>query len=114
MSISKALLRFARSVVQSVISQITQQVNVVQEQVYQEIGKWVQSTVNGIWRGKGSEAFVEEMNTFMLPRAAEVIQSFTGIHTNINHATNILDQADETVRNLANTAADLFDNIYKG
>ncbi|MEW5987098.1 MAG: hypothetical protein AB1791_10730 [Chloroflexota bacterium] len=112
MSISSALLSFARSVVQSVISQVTQQMNVVQEQAYDQVKAMVAQTVGGAWRGQGADAFVNEINTVMLPQIVQSITSITAINSSIQFASEVIDRADEQVSAAVNTLADTFSSIY--
>jgi hypothetical protein len=46
-----ALIRFARRVVQNVLSQLMQQFNLVQEQAYSPMQAMVQQVMAGVWVG---------------------------------------------------------------
>ena len=50
------LLRFARQVVAGVMSQLTQQMNIVQQQAYRPMQMMVQQVTGGVWIGKGADA----------------------------------------------------------
>jgi hypothetical protein len=72
MSITSMLLRFARKVVGNVLSQLTKQLNVVQEMAYQPMQQMVQQVTSGVWVGKGADAFVEEVSSIMMPGVGKI------------------------------------------
>lgn len=108
----KALLRFARKVVQNVMSQLTQQLNIVQEQAYTPIQQMVQQVVGGVWIGRGADAFVEEINSMMLPNINQITQNIGTMGRNIQNAIDVIDRADDQVNNAVNGLADLFGGIF--
>jgi hypothetical protein len=111
---TKALLRFARSVVRSIVNQTTQQINLVSEQVQTPLNTMVQSVVGGVWRGRGAEAFIQEINGEILPMLSQIVLAFTGVNSNITYSIDSLDQADEQVRSMSHDLGDLYEGIYKG
>lgn len=106
------LLRFARSVVQNVLSQLTQQMNVVQDQAYSPMQQMVQQVVGGVWVGRGADAFVEEINGLMMPRTNRVTENINTLNKNVMFAIDRIDQADDEVQTAVNSLGDLFGNIY--
>ncbi len=62
MSILSILLKLARQVVESVMGQLMQQFNVVQEQAMSPMKAMVDQVVGGVWVGDGADAFVEEVS----------------------------------------------------
>ena len=114
MSTFSALLRFARQVVNNVLSQLTQQLNVIQEQAHAPMKAMIADVVGGVWVGKGADAFVEEVSGIMLPGVGRISDHITKFHHDIGYATEIMDQADEQVTTMANGLADIFDGIYNG
>lgn len=112
MSVRSSLLRFARSVVQNVISQVTQQLNVVSEQAYNQIQNQVRQVVGQVWRGQGADAFAAEINSEVLPNIQRIMESITTINSNINFATDTIDRADEQVRSTVDSLADTFGSVY--
>ena len=71
-AIKKALLRFARKVVEGIMSQLMQQFNVVQEQALAPMRLMVQQVMGGIWVGDGANAFVDEVSSLMIPGVGRV------------------------------------------
>ena len=114
MSFMSVILRFARQVVSNVLSQLTQQLNVIQEQAHAPMKAMVADVVGGIWIGKGADAFVEEVSNIMLPGVGRITDHITKFHGDITGAINIMDQADEQVTGMVNGLADIFDGIYNG
>jgi len=94
------LMRFARKVVEGVLSQLTQQLNVVQEMAMAPMRAMVQQVVGGVWRGEGANAFVQEVNNLMIPGVGRVAETITGLNANLRFAQSVMDRADEEVDKL--------------
>ncbi|NJN66785.1 MAG: hypothetical protein HC884_08745 [Chloroflexaceae bacterium] len=107
MSVRSVLIRMARSAVESALSQLMQQLNVVEEQALAPMRTMVQSVVGGIWIGEGANAFVEEVSSLVIPGVGEVGENITTMHTNVSSARDIIDRADEEVSRLVQSR--LFD-----
>lgn len=108
----KALLRFARAVVQSVLSQLTQQLNIVQEAALAPMRAMVQAVTGGVWVGKGADAFVQEVSSMMIPGVGQVMQHIQGVQQNLQRATDIIDKADNDVNSMVNQVSDVFEGIF--
>ena len=105
------LLRFARAVVQSVMSQLMGQLNVVQEQALAPIRSIIQQVVGGMWIGEGANAFVEELSTIMIPGVGAVMQNISWLNTGLQRASDLITAADDECLPLVSEAADLFGSI---
>ncbi len=112
MGLFRTLLKIARGVVESVMGQVTQQTNIVQEQVTNQINRMVQQTMDGIWIGKGADAFVEEMTSQVLPKLNQVVNHNTGMSSNIRRSMDIMGQADKAASSIAGNIADVFRSIF--
>jgi len=112
MSMFSQLLRFARMVVQNVMSQLTQQVNVIEDQAMSPMRNMIQEVVNGVWIGEGANAFVEEVSSLFIPGIGRVAETINIVNSNLQHAIDVLEQADQQVTSLVNSLGDLFDGIY--
>jgi len=106
------LLRFARQVVQNVMSQLTQQVQVIEEQAMTPMRTMIQAVTNGIWIGEGANAFVEEVSSMFIPGIGRVSETINVVNKNLDNAIQIMDQADQEVTSLVNSLGDLFGGIY--
>ncbi|MAT99798.1 MAG: hypothetical protein CL608_21875 [Anaerolineaceae bacterium] len=107
-----ALIRFARKVVENVLSQLMQQFNVVQEQAYSPMQAMVQQVMDGVWVGKGADAFVEEVSSIMMPGVGKIGDGINVFSKNINNAIDVMDRADEQVNNMVSSLGDLFGGIF--
>jgi uncharacterized protein YukE len=107
-----ALLRFARAVVQSVLSQLTQQLNIVQEAAMAPMRAMVQAVTGGVWKGKGADAFVQEVSSLMIPGVGTVMQHIQGVQGNLQKASDIVDRADAEVNNQVNQVSEIFGSIF--
>ncbi len=110
--LKQALLRFARSMVQNALSQLTQQFNVVQQQAHRPMQMMVQQVVGGVWVGKGADAFVQEVSSLAMPKVDQIAQRITRTQKNIQFASDCIDRADEQVRTKVNALGDRFGAIY--
>jgi uncharacterized protein YukE len=107
-----ALIRFARRVVQNVLSQLMQQFNLVQEQAYSPMQAMVQQVMDGVWVGKGADAFVDEVSSIMMPGVGRIGEGINVYSRNIQNAIDVMDRADEQVNNMVNSLGDLFGGIF--
>jgi uncharacterized protein YukE len=112
MSIMSVLLRFARQVVQNVLSQLMQQFNIVQEQAYKPMQMMVQQVTDGVWVGKGADAFVEEVSSIMMPGVGKIGDGIDRFSKNIQNAIDVMDRADEQVNGFVNSLGDVFGGIF--
>ena len=99
-AISDDLIRMARAVVDSVLSGLTQQLNIVEQAAMTPIKAMVQQVVNGIWIGNGANAFVNEVSSLVIPGVTQISSHITGMTSNITKAREIIDQADQATQNL--------------
>ena len=108
----KLLLRFARAMVQQALSQLTQQLNIVQDQAYKPMQAMVQPVVGGVWVGRGADQFVQEVSSLAMPNVERIGQQIVRTQQNINFAIDTIDKADEQVRAKVNSLGDLFGAIF--
>lgn len=107
------LLRFARQVVANVLSQLTQQLNIVQQQALQPMRTMIQQVTGGVWVGDGANAFVQEVSSLMIPGVGKVGENITTMQRNLNRAIEVMDRADQQVNNMVRGLADVFNGIYR-
>src|SRR3954462_11305634 len=93
----KFLFRFVRKVVEGVLSELMQQLNVVQELAMAPMRAMIQQVLGGVWRGEGANAFVQEVSTMMIPGVGQVADTITGLSSNLQRAQEAIDRADEEV-----------------
>lgn len=110
--ISSILLKFARQVVQTVMSQLMQQANIVQDMAHKPMQTMVQQVVNGAWVGEGADAFVEEVSNLFMPRTMQINEQILKFNTDLQLAVDTIDRADAQVNNAVNGLADIFASVY--
>jgi predicted ribosome-associated RNA-binding protein Tma20 len=107
------LLRFARQVVANVLSQLTQQLNIVQNQALQPMRTMIQQVTGGVWVGDGANAFVQEVSSLMIPGVGKVGENITTMQRNLNRAIEVMDRADQQVNGMVRGLSDVFNGIYR-
>ncbi|MDJ0754298.1 MAG: WXG100 family type VII secretion target [Ardenticatenaceae bacterium] len=110
--IASILLRFARKVVEGVLSQLGGLINQVTEQALNPMNQMVQAVTGGVWVGKGADAFVEEVQGLMMPGTTQITETIGIFSKNISNAVDVIDQADSMVNNAVNGLADVFGSIF--
>jgi len=98
--IASILLRIAKAVLQQVLQGLMQQFNVVQEQAMAPMRAMVQAVTGGVWIGQGADAFVEEVSSLMIPGVGKVGNNITKLRGDLEHARDVMDQADADVSRL--------------
>lgn len=98
-----ALIRMARAVVQSVLAQLMQQFNIVEDQGLQPMRMMVQQVTDGVWRGQGANAFVDEVSSLMIPGVGRVGENIQTVHSNLDRAVNVIDTADSQVNQMVSS-----------
>jgi len=96
------------------MGQILQQVNVVQEMAQKPMQMMAQQVVGGVWKGKGADAFVQEVQGLLMPNASKISDSMTIVHKNMTRAVDVMDRADAEVKTKCAALGDVFGAIYKG
>lgn len=98
--ITGVLMRLARSVLNNVLSQLTQQLNVVTEQALNPMRTMIQQVTDGVWVGEGANAFVEEVSSLMIPGVGKVGEHISTMSRNLQFARDTIERADEEVDRL--------------
>ena len=107
------LIRIARQVLNTVLSQLSQQFDVVTDQALSPMRMIIQQVTNGVWVGQGANAFVEEVSSLMIPGVGQVGTNINTIADNLRFAVDVMDRADEQVNTMVNGLADIFDGVYR-
>jgi hypothetical protein len=110
--IKSLLLKFARQVVASVMSQLTQQQNIVENMAVKPMQAMIQQVVGGVWIGKGADAFVQDLMSIFIPRSNQLIDNINKFNIDLKGSVEIIDQADKQVNTLVNGLADVFGAVY--
>jgi len=97
--------------VQDVVSQVAQQSQQV-EDVAGVIRTGMQPIAGGGWVGLGAQAFIDEVQSRLLPEIAALIASIGGFGGGITQALDIIGQGDNDVFGIVNSVSDIFDSIF--
>jgi uncharacterized protein YukE len=97
--------------VEDVVSQVTQQANLV-EDVVGQVRSGMGPIEGGGWTGEGANAFIEEVQTRLMPELMALIASIGGFGGGITSALGIVQQADNDVFGIVGNVVDVFDSIF--
>ncbi len=97
--------------VQDVVSQVTQNSQQV-EDVVGRIRGGMQPIQGGGWTGQGAQAFIEEVQSRLIPEIMALIASIAGFGGGITQAMDIIGQGDNDVFNVVSGVSDIFDSIF--
>lgn len=104
------LIRMARQAVDQVLSQLTQQLNIVHTSGLDPMAKIVETVSGGtIWKGEGANAFVDEVSHLMIPGVGRVGEHITHMSRNVQAARDVIERADQEVNQLV--SGRLFDQF---
>lgn len=110
--ITNALLKFARAVVEHVMSQLTQQVRIVTDQAISPMQMMVQQVTGGIWRGRGADAFVQAVNGMLVPNTNQMTGAINQLNNNIRFAMDRIEQADVKAGAQFKQLGDVFGKVF--
>jgi hypothetical protein len=93
------------------MSQHIQQLNIVQDQALAPMRQMVQVVMGGIWIGEGANAFVEEVSSLMIPGVGQVMDNINFINKGLQHASDVIEQADTQVSSKVEGLGEVFQAI---
>lgn len=112
MSVMSMLLRFARQVVANVTTQLNQQFQIVEQMAMAPVRAIISQVSGGVWKGEGADKFVQELSSIMIPGINRSGTQITTFNKNLQHAVQVMDQADQQVSSMAKGLGDLFGAIF--
>ena len=80
--------------------------------MYRRIYAEVRQVVGVSWRGRGADAFAQELNEAFLPAVRQTMLAIVQLDQQLATASGIMAQADEQVEATAGALADSFEQIY--
>ncbi|MCB0175006.1 MAG: hypothetical protein KDJ97_31145, partial [Anaerolineae bacterium] len=83
--------------------QLTKQFNVIDDQVLNPLNKIVDIVSGGAWIGEGANAFMDEINTLVIPKVTSIGTEIDVTKTLVIKAEDLIVQADERVSQLVNS-----------
>ena len=103
------MFTFIQAVVSQVMSTITEQINFTEELLSQ-----IRGFVPGLesaWQGDDAEAFIQEINSRLVPEVTASVASIGGMHVGIARASEIVLAADQKARGFVTELEGVFDKI---
>lgn len=107
-----SIFKWVRNLVNNVISQIMQQVNIVQDAVTAPLRAMVNQVLAGIWKGNGAERFVGEMTSEVIPMLVNIMGINTGFANAIKRMQDRMEQSERQASSQAQTLFDIFGKIF--
>jgi uncharacterized protein YukE len=112
MSLKSLLLKIARKILQEVISTITKQMNIVQQQGEEVLRGFTKTIMDGAWVGPAADEFVDELSNMVIPKVNTTHSSINNLVRGIERALNTIEQADKTAADMVGDLDSLFSKIY--
>lgn len=96
--------------VEGILSEVTNQFNIVEEMATAPLKLIVQTVTGGEWVGEGADAFVKELESLAIPGTGRLGDTINQFGNNISSSVNIIKEADEAVNSLIkSTIGEIFD-----
>jgi len=99
------------SEIQDVVSQVVSQANMI-EDMMGGIRGGMQPIMGGAWTGEGANAFIEEVQTRLIPDIMSLIASIGGFGGGITSAMDVIGQGDSDANTVVGALGDVFDSIF--
>lgn len=112
MSFIDRLLRFARQVVENVMRDILGQMNIVDNLIQQTVRSYIQTVVGGAWQGSAADEFVQKVERVVAQQGFPMRDMIGDVNSRLNHAIEVIDQADSNAHNVVSTLSDVFKGIF--
>lgn len=105
-----SVMKLLRGPVQDVVSRIMKQIDILGD--VQSRFSGFSSALQGAWIGEDADAFVEEVQTRLIPEIMDLIAAIGGMPGGLNQAMDIMDAADKRGRGLVSQLGDTFGSIF--
>ena len=106
------LFSFVDDMISGIISQILQQVNIVQDAVTAPLRAIVNSVLAGAWKGDGANRFASEMTQEVIPMLVGIMNTNQNYANAIKKSHDRMNQAFQQAANQAQTLFDVFGSIF--
>lgn len=106
------LFKWAEDLVGGIISQILQQVNIIQDAVTSPLRGLVNQVTGGIWKGDGANRFTQEMTSEVIPMLVNIMGINTNFANAIKKSQDRMQQAVQQATSQAQTLLDVFGGVF--
>jgi hypothetical protein len=106
------LFKWVEDLVSNVISQVLQQVNIIQEAVTSPLRGLVNQVMAGMWKGEGANRFVQEMTSEVIPMLVNIMGFNTNFANAIKKSQDRMQQAVHQATSQAQSLFDVFNRVF--
>ena len=110
-NVTQTYMKTTRANVEMVLKQLSEQAQIIEEQVQTQAQATVNTIGGGVWYGHGADRFVEEVQTTFIPDTTRIIDSCQLTINSIMRALELLDEADTRSMTIAAALDDLIQQI---
>lgn len=104
------MFSFIQAAVNQVLGTITEQINFTEE-ILSQIRGFVPG-LESAWQGDDANAFIQEINSRLIPEVMASVDSIGGMQVGITRASEIVVAADQKARGYVTEIEGVFDKIY--
>lgn len=101
-------MRFLRSLCSSQMAQVGGLLSMVEQAAMVPLKAIIQEVLGGVWKGKGADAFLEEVNNISIPGVGQVSQHLTTLREKVRFAEEVIDRADEETNRMVTDRTECF------
>jgi hypothetical protein len=106
------IFKYVRNLVNGIMSQVTAQVNMIQDAVTSPLRGLVNQVMGGMWKGEGANRFVAEMTSEVIPMLVNIMGFNTNFVSALKRAADRMDQAERQANSRAQQLFDVFNKIF--
>ena len=110
--IIEGILEIVREIVEAVQNTVNQLIQRIANEALAPVRGMVQQVTGGVWKGRAADAFVDMMNSQLIPQMSSLSNQVTSIGSTIGQALNVMEQADQAATAIANELGDIFGGIF--
>lgn len=110
--IGRIFTKIARRVLDTVLKQLTEQINFLDDMVRAPMQAIIDEIMGGVWVGDGADAFVNELSNIFIPGTQGLQGGVSSIGAGINKALDVMDQADSKAQSVVDDLVGIFDSIF--
>ena len=108
---TQTYMKTTRANVEMVLKQLSEQAQIIEEQIQTQAQGTVSTIGSGVWRGDGANRFMEEVQTTFIPDALRIMESCQLTINSIMRAVELLDEADTRSMMMAAGLEDLIQQV---
>jgi hypothetical protein len=103
-----SLFSWIEDEVNEVLGGVTQVTSALTDEIGRPVRSMAEEVLGGIWKGKGAEAFVKEINDQFLPMLTGMTGRAETLNKYINQSRDVISQADTEAAGIASSLNEPF------